>query len=188
MLSRLTREFNKVYLDQSPITGLQSIAATYELPVENLKYIGSNTNPLNSVPIGVYVGALNLESLFINFDQFIKYTGDLGANLKIDYDDQSYIMNSGYLSEYTFGCNVGSIPTINTKWNIYNNFGSGINSPTPFNLEDSKINIINPGDIIVNFDEVSTEKINQMSINIGCTRLPIYDIEKIKLDLDIKLK
>lgn len=187
MLSRYTREFNKVYLDTSPITGLQSIAATYELPVENIKYIGSNKTRLNQAPIGIYVGALNLESLFINHDQFIRYTGDLGANLKIDYDNNSYLMNSGYLSEYNFTCSIGSIPTIATKWNVYNNFGSGINNNSNFILDDSKINIVNPGDIVINFDEIEGEKINDMSINIACTRLPIFDIQK-QTPIDIKLQ
>ena len=187
MLSRYTREFNKIYLDSSPITGVQSIAATYELPVENIKYLGSDKTDLNTAPIGIYVGALNLESLFINKDQFIKYTGDLGANLKIDYDNNSYAMTSGYLSEYNFACSIGSIPTISTRWNIYNNFGSGINDNSSFILDNSKVNIVNPGDIIINFDEIDSEKINDMSINIACTRLPIFDIQR-KTPIDVKLQ
>ena len=66
MLSRFTREFNRVYINDVPVTGAQSISASYDLPIENIKYLGSNNNHLNRVPIGVFIGALNLDSLFIN--------------------------------------------------------------------------------------------------------------------------
>jgi hypothetical protein len=187
MLSRLTKEFNKVYIDSAPLTGLQSIAASYELPYEDLKYLGSNTNNLSRAPIGLYVGALSLDAFLINYDPFIKYTGDIGANLKIDYNDNKFLMNSGYLAEYNFECAIGTIPTIATKWNIYNNFGSGISSSEPFNLDNSQLNIVNPGDISINFNEIENQKINQFSLNIKSSRLPIYDATNIR-PVDVKLQ
>lgn len=187
MLSRYTREFNRIYIDNSPITGAQSIVASYTVPAENLKYLGSNNTPLTTVPIGAYIGAFELETLFINSDPLIKYTGDFGANIKIQYDNNSFVMNSGYLGEYRFSCGIGTIPTISTKWNIYNDFGSGIAANTPFVMDDSNLNIVNPGDIEINFSELETEKINNVGINIKSSRLPIYDATLIR-PVDIKLQ
>lgn len=187
MLSRYTREFNRIFIDNSPVTGAQSIVASYNAPVQNIKYLGSNTNDLNTAPIGLYVGALNLDTLFINYDPFIKYTGDIGANIKIQYDNNTFVMNSGYLGEYSFSCSIGAIPTLSTKWNIYNDFGSGITQNSPFEMDEYKLNIVNPGDIEIDFSELGTEKINNLKIDIKSNRLPIYDVSQVK-PVDVKLQ
>jgi hypothetical protein len=187
MLSRYTREFNRIYIDNTPITGAQSVSASYNIPAETLKYLGSNTTDLTTVPIGFYVGAFNLDTLFINSDPFIKYTGDLGANIKIEYDNNTFAMNSGYLAEYDFSCGIGTIPTISTKWNIYNDFGSGAYPSSPFVFNESNLNIVNPGDIEINFNELDKEKINNLTINIKSSRLPIYDVSKIR-PVEVKLQ
>jgi len=194
MLSRLTREFNNIFIDNTPVTGAQSIVSSYGFPLENVKYIGSNNNDLKNVPVGIYVGALELNSLFLNQDQFIKYTGDFGANLNINYGNNQYVMNSGFLTDYTFTCNVGSIPAIATKWNFYGEFGSGISPKSNFNIDDSKLNIVAPGDIEIGFNDLSTEKINNITLGITCPRLPLFDCTKVKpvevqlqYPLDIKL-
>ena len=187
MLSRYTREFNRIFIDNNPVTGAQSIVASYDAPIEYIKYLGSNTTNLNTTAAGLYVGALNLDCLFINYDPFIKYTGDIGSNIKIQYDNNTFIMNSGYLAEYTFSCAIGTIPTLSTKWNIYNDFGSGISQNTPFSMDEYKLNIINPGDIEVDFNELGTEKINEIKVNIKSNRLPIYEVGQIK-PVDVKLQ
>jgi hypothetical protein len=187
MLSRFTREFNRIYINDVPITGAQSIAASYDLPIENVKYLGCNNNHLNTVPIGMFVGALNLESLFINTDQFIEYTGEKAANLKIQYDKNTFVMNSGYLAEYQFSCGVGTIPNLATKWNFYSDFGNASSSKLPFVMEEGKLNIVNPGDIEINFSELESEKINNLNITIRSNRLPIFDATSIK-PVDVKLQ
>lgn len=187
MLSRLTREFNRIFIDSNPITGVQSISAGYEVPYEDLKYIGSNKNDISKAPIGLYVGALNIDLLLINYDPLIKYTGDFGANLKIDYDNNKFLINSGYLTDYTLNCAIGTVPSVSTKWNIYSDFGSGISSNEQFNLDNEKLNIVGPGDISINFNELEGQKINNFSININSSRLPMYDVSRIK-PIDVKLQ
>jgi len=187
MLSRFTREFNRIYINDTPITGAQSISASYDLPIENIKYLGSNNNHLNIAPIGAFIGALNLETLFINSDQFIQYTGENGVNFKIQYDNNTFGMNSGYMAEYQFSCGVGTIPTLTTKWNFYSDFGNISSPKLPFIMEESKLNIVNPGDIELNFNELEAEKINNLNINIKCNRLPIFDATSVK-PVDVKLQ
>jgi hypothetical protein len=187
MLSRFSREFNRIYINDSPLTGVQSVAASYDLPIENIKYLGSNNNHLNRVPIGMFVGALSLESLFINTDPFIQYTGELGANVKIQYDNNTFGMNSGYMAEYQFSCVVGTIPNLATKWNFYSDFGNISAPKLPFVMDESQLNIVNPGDIELNFNELETEKINNLSISIKCNRLPIFDATSVK-PVDVKLQ
>ena len=187
MLSRFTREFNRIYINDTPVTGAQSIAASYDLPIENVKYLGRNNNHLNTVPIGMFVGALNLDSLFINSDQFIEYTGEKSANLKIQYDTNTFVMNSGYLAEYQFSCGVGTIPNLATKWNFYSDFGNASSSKLPFVMEEGKLNIVNPGDIEINFNELESEKTNNLNITIRSNRLPIFDATSVK-PVDVKLQ
>ena len=187
MLSRFTREFNKVYINDSPVTGAQSISASYDLPIEDVKFLGVNNRHLNRVPIGIFVGALSLESLLINTDPFIQYTGEYGANIKIQYEDNTFVMNSGYMAEYQFSCGVGTIPNIATKWNFYNDFGNISSSKLPFIMDETKLNIVNPGDIEINFNELETEKINNLTVNIKCNRLPIFDATSVK-PVDVKLQ
>jgi len=175
MLSRYTREYNQIFIDSNPITGIQSIASSYESPLENIRYLGQNDNILNNVPIGLFVGAVNLEALLVNSDPFIKYTGELPANIMIQYENNKIIMNSGYLTEYNFDCGIGTIPSVTSKWNIYNEFGSGIANSLPFSIDESRLNIVNPGDIEINFSEIEREKVNNLSINVRSNRLPIYD-------------
>jgi hypothetical protein len=187
MLSRFSREFNRIYINDTPITGAQSVSASYDLPVENLKYLGAGNNHLNRVPIGMFVGALNLESLFINQDQFINYTGEIGANLKIQYDNNTFIMNSGYMAEYQFSCGVGTIPNLATKWNFYSDFGNIPSPKLPFAMDETNLNIVNPGNIEINFNELETEKINNLTISIKSNRLPIFDATSVK-PIDVKLQ
>jgi len=187
MLSRFTREFNRLYLDNQPITGVQTIAASYQSPASPIKYLGNMNKLVEYAPVGPYVGALDVTNIFINYDPYIKYIGKEGANLRIEYGNNQFIMNSGYLADYTFDCSIGSIPTINTKWNIYNDFGSGIAPQLPFNMDETKLNIVNPGDLEVVFSEIGSEKINNLNINIKCTRLPIFDISEIR-PLEVKLQ
>jgi len=187
MLSRFTREFNRVYIDDAPLTGIQSISASYDLPIEELKYLGSNSNHLNRVPIGIFVGALNLESLFINSDQFIQYTGELGANVKVQYDNNTFGMNSGYMAEYNFSCGIGTIPSISTKWNFYSDFGNVSSNILPFTMNENNLNIVNPGDIQIDFNELENEKVNNLVVNIKCNRLPVFDATSVK-PVDVKLQ
>ena len=187
MLSRFTREFNRVYINDVPVTGAQSISASYDLPIENIKYLGSNNNHLNRAPIGIFIGALNLDSLFINNDQFIQYTGELGANLKVQYEDNTFGMNSGYMAEYDFSCGIGTIPILSTKWNFYSDFGNIPSSKLPFPMDETKLNIVNPGDIQIDFNELENEKINNLKVNIKCNRLPIFDATSVK-PVDVKLQ
>ena len=187
MLSRFTREFNRFYLNNNPVTGVQSIASSYQSPAAPIKYLGSTDSIGEFAPVGPYIGALDVTTLFVNSDPYINYIGEEGANLKIEYGKNQFIKNSGYLSDYTFECSIGSIPTINTKWNVYNDFGSGINSPTAFEMDESQLNIVNPGDIEVVFPELETEKINNLTVNIKTTRLPIFDLSQIK-PVEVKLQ
>lgn len=187
MLSRYTRESTRIFLDNQPLTGIQSLSATYNLPYQNIKYLGQNDSVLQDVPVGQYLGAINIESILLNKDQFIKYTGDIASNLKIQYDDNTFVMNNAYLGEYTLNCDLGSVPSISTKWNVYGDFGSGINSPSPFNIDETKLNIINPGDIDINLDELNLEKINNFAVSIRSTRLPIYDATLVR-PVDVKLQ
>ena len=176
-----TRESNKLFIDNSPVTGLQTIQATYNNPYENIKYLGLNNNSVNTVPIGAFIGALNLTNIMINEDQFIKYTGSNGANLLLSYnnDNNKFIMTSGYLANYEIECSVGAIPIITSQWNIYNNFGSGSASVPNFQIDETKLNIVSPGDISINFNDIAEEKINRFKINIKSTRLPIYELGKV---------
>jgi hypothetical protein len=180
MLS-FTRESNKLFIDNVPITGLQTIQASYNNPYQNIKYLGLSDKTVNTVPVGAFIGALNLTNIMINQDQFIKYTGDNGANLLLTYnnDNNKFIMTSGYLANYQIECNVGAIPIITTQWNIYNNFGSGSASVPNFQIDETKLNIISPGDISINFNDIAEEKINKFNINIKSTRLPIYELAKV---------
>lgn len=187
MLSRFTREFNRFYLNNNPITGVQNIASSYQVPVAPIKYLGSASKTAEFAPGGPYIGALDVTTLFINSDPYIDYINEEGANLRIEYGKNQFIMNSGYLSDYTFQCSIGSVPTINTKWNIYTDFGSGISEPLTFNMDESELNIVNPGDIEVVFPELESEKINNLIINIRTTRLPIFDISEIK-PVEVKLQ
>jgi len=187
MLSRYTRESARVLLDNQPITGLQSINSSYNLPFQNIKYLGQNDSLPQDMPIGPYLGAINFESILLNKDQFIKYTGDISADLRIEYDNNAFLMNKGYMAEYTLGCDVGSIPSVNTKWNIYGDFGSGNYQNSPFNIDESKLNIINPGDINISLNELDLEKINSFAVSIRSTRLPIYDATS-RIPVDIKLQ
>jgi len=187
MLSRFTREFNRFYLNNDPITGVQNIASSYQSPAAPIKYLGCTDTTAEFAPVGGYIGALDVTNLFINSDPYINYIGEDGANLRIEYGNNQFIMNSGYLSDYTFECNIGSIPTINAKWNIYSDFGSGISNPLSFTMDESQLNIVNPGDLEIVFPELETEKINNLNLNIKCTRLPIFDVSQIK-PVEVKLQ
>jgi len=186
-LFSFTRESNKLFINNDPITGLQTIQASYNNPYQNLKYLGANDNDIKTIPTNSFIGALNLTNIMINADQLIKYTGDFGGNIILDYDNNQFVMTSGYLANYVIDCDVGAIPIISTDWNVYNDFGSGVAAVPPFDMDETKLNIINPGDISINFNDIAEEKINKFNINIKCTRLPIYQIGQIT-PIDVKLQ
>jgi hypothetical protein len=162
----------QLYLSGVLLSGVTSIDGNCAISESPINIIGKGfVYPIRQQPL---VGNFTIDKYFIGEDILLNYTGDNHMNGSIHYGDKSFGFESGYLTEYSFSANIGSIPTVRASIDAYGNIGSGINASG--NLLHPQVEIANQGSISMNVAGHETNRITDFSYNLRIDRSPVYVI------------
>jgi len=174
-LSRLNKQNLDFYLNQTQVHGVQDIQASYQMPVQHIKYLGMNSSFY--APEGVKAGSLSVTSLLTTTNDFLAYTGEVGVYgfVTKKANPSSNILfgfQSGYLTSYTCGAQIGEVPTVRANFEVYNDAGS-IASAGSFN-QSNAVSLVNSNTIDIGIGDFTTNRVNSFNLNINANRSPAY--------------
>ena len=107
-------------------------------------------------------------------DPILDFTGDKSMRASFNYDDNtSYGFNSGYLTQYSVNCAVGSVPKVNASFSVYDEMKSGINTS---GTTSTSVYIPSQGSISATCDNSSTNRVIGFDYSITPKRKPYYTI------------
>jgi hypothetical protein len=91
-----------------------------------------------------------------------------------NYDNNaSYGFESGYLNSYSVNCAVGSIPTVNSSFSVYDEMRSGANAT---GTTDTSIFVPSQGSITATCDNTTTNRVVGFDYSLEVVRKPYYTL------------
>jgi hypothetical protein len=160
------------YLSGILLSGVTDIAGGYSIEESPINIIGHGyTYPAAQGPM---VGNFSISKYFIGEDPILNYTGNHSISGSINYGDKSFGFESGYLNEYSFSANIGSIPQSQANIVVYGDIGSGIDASG--SNSHPEIQIANQGSISLDVEGYQTNRITSFAYNLRIDRSPVYKI------------
>lgn len=188
-LHRLNRENAYLYLNDKPISGAQSVTASWNSTQTNIKYLGMQQQEVFEKPIGPQVGTCVINSFVVGGDPFINFTGENGVNgfvLDPQSTSQNYSFTSGFLTSYNSRASIDSIPEISTTFSIVGDMGNlPTGAPLTIDLFDtnrSNLNntgvysIADPNRISISLDDANLNRVLNYDLVINVDRNSFYAI------------
>jgi len=162
----------KLFISGIEIPGVTNIDGGYQIEEEPINILGKGFK--YSMRQGPLVGNFNVSKYYIGEETLLNYTGDNPINGSINYGDQSFGFEEGYLTEYSLSFGIGQIPTANASFVVYGDIGDGINDQSDEPHPD--IQIPNQGSIEINISDFSSNRVSDFSYTMRMNRSPIYAI------------
>lgn len=181
-LYKKTKENQYFFIGTGQVFGVQSVDASFQAPVEELKFIGMDECVL--IPNGPNVGNFEVSQFLITDDLFLQYTGEFAISgylvkSKTDYS-QNFSFTSGYLTNYSIQCSIGSIPEVRASIQSFGKIGNIATSDVPGDIANSPtdfdLKIADPGSISINIDDFSTNRVTSFDLSIAAERTPVYEV------------
>lgn len=173
--SRLNKQNLAFYLNQAQVHGIQDIQASYQMPVEHVKFLGMNSSFYT--PEGVKTANLSITSLLTSTNDFYHCTGETGNYGFITKKNNPstnilFGFQSGYLNSYSCGAQIGEIPTVRAGFSIFENAGS-IAPQGNFNSTDLP-SVANTNSIDINIADFSTNRVSSFNLGLSINRTANY--------------
>ena len=163
---------HQFYLSGVQLSGVTAVGGEYSISESPINIIGKGyTFPERTGPM---VGRFSISKYYIGQEPILNYTGDNPLSGSINYDNKSFGFESGYLTDYSINCSIGSIPTASAGISVYGNIGSGIDSSGSNSHPD--IQIPNQGSISLNASGYKSNRITDFSYSLRVDRSPVYKI------------
>jgi hypothetical protein len=175
MFGQITKDENKIFISGQEVLGVDSLDFSYSHSYSPSRFVGlGNSHALVSAPSQK---KLSLSRYLIYKDPLLIYTGDIAMSGSINYNNQAYGFESGFLTEYSINCAVGSVPRLASSVDIYGQMKTGINISGSTAPPD--IYIPTQGSIVISCDNSSTNRVVGFDYAIKIPRNPIYNIGSI---------
>lgn len=174
-LSRLNKQNLAFYLNENQVHGVQDIQASYQMPVDHVKFLGMNSSFY--APDGPKTASLSITSLLTTSNEFYQCTGENGnfGFITKKNNPSSNILfgfQSGYLSSYSCGAQIGEIPTVRSSFSIFQDAGS---IPTQGNFNSTSLpSLANTNSIEVNIGDFTTNRVSSFNLGLNINRNANY--------------
>jgi len=177
MYGRITHPDQLLIINQRVLSGVTNFDGNFDIPYENIDILGGNYIAEIQGELG---REISISRALINKDPLKFLTGESPCSGFVSYKGLSFGFQSGYLTNYSVSCDVGSIAEINTNFVVYGDIGGNIdyNIP-PSNPNDEFIYVANYGNIFVSVNEGSTNRIVGFSYSASCERVPTFVLGNI---------
>ena len=160
------------YLSGILLSGVTDIQGSYSINEEPINIIGQgHTYPVLNDAL---VGDFSVGKYYIGREPLLDYVGDSPISGSVNFNNKSFGFNSGYLTEYSLECSIGSIPRAQASFRIFGNIGSGINASG--DISHPNIQIPNQGSITMNTTGYENNRITNFNYSLSIGRSPVYKI------------
>ena len=181
--SRLNDEVN-VNIAGSELSGISSVDFSYSNTTNILKPLGSKKG-LTTVGGGTQQ-KVSISRHLIYDDPVLDYTGSNSMVGNIRYDGESYSFSSGYLTNYSVNCAVGSVPKVNASFIILDELRSTIEEVADEGSGISNIYIPSQGSISITCDNSTTNRVIGFDYSITANRKPYFSIgQESAVDIEL---
>jgi len=179
-LYKLTRENQHFFINTGEVFGVQNVDGQFENPTTTLEFIGMDNGSM--IPNGPRNGTVDVSQFLITDDTLLQYTGDVGFSgylLKSRSDfTQNFSFKTGFLTSYRVRCSIGTIPEIGATIDSFGKVGNIPTSEVPVDIssapESFDFKVADPGSIVINMDELDTNRCSSFEVSISCPREPHY--------------
>tara|TARA_Y100000004_G_C8949126_1_gene427667 strand:- start:1203 stop:1997 length:795 start_codon:yes stop_codon:yes gene_type:complete len=161
------------YLSTRELSGIESLNIAYQNSQNTSKLVGYKKGATTIQ--GATSQSLTLARNLIYNDPLLEYTGENKiVSGSFNYENNaSYGFNSGYLTEYSVNCAVGSIPKVNTTIAVYDELASGVNLS---GAGAQAIYVPSQGSITATCDNSTTNRVVGFDYSLTVPRKPYYSI------------
>lgn len=160
------------YLSGILLSGVTDIQGSYAINEDPINIIGQgHTYPVMN---GALVGNFSIGKYYIGRDPLLDYIGDSPISGSVNFNNKSFGFSSGYLTEYSLECSIGTIPKAQASIQVFGNIGSGINASGMAKHPD--IQIPNQGSIVLNTTGYENNRITNFNYSLSIGRSPVYKI------------
>jgi hypothetical protein len=175
MFDLLNNYENKVFISGQELLGIENVNISYSNSPSVSRFLGLSTAQ-------TFIGAdsqkqVTFSRYLIYSDPVLSLTGSLPTSGSIHYNGRSYGFNSGFLTEYSVNCSVGTVPNTNATLSVFGEMRSGINHSGLLATPD--IYIPNQGSISLSCDNTTTNRVVGFDYSVKINREPIYKIGSI---------
>ena len=172
MFGLLNNYENKVFISGQELLGVENVNISYSNSPSVTRFLGlSNAQMLVAGDVQKQV---SFSRYLIYNDTILSLTGSSPTSGSINYNGQAYGFNSGFLTEYSVNCAVGSVPSVNAALSVYGEMRSGINQSG--SVAAPTIYIPNQGSISLTCDNSTTNRVVGFDYSVKINREPIYKI------------
>ncbi len=172
MFDQLSNYENKFFISGQEISGTENISISYSNNYTPTRFIGVGT--AHALVASAVDKNISMSRYLIYQDPILNYTGDAPMSGSVNYRNSSYGFTSGYLTEYSVNCAVGTVPNINSSIVVYGEMRTGINQSG--SVAAPTIYIPNQGSISLTADNTTTNRVVGFDYGIKIARTPIYKI------------
>ena len=154
------------------LSGVKSLEISYQNSANVTNPLGYK-NGLTTVG-GPSQQAVSFSRDLIYDDPILDFTGDNVMKGSFNYDNNtSYGFFSGYLTSYSVNCAVGTIPTVNASFSVYDEMRSGINASGE---QTTDIFIPSQGSITATCDKTTSNRVIGFDYSLTSNKIPYYTI------------
>jgi hypothetical protein len=172
MFGLLNNYENKVFISGQELLGVENVNVAYSNSPSVTRFLGfSNAQALIAGDVQKQV---SFSRYLIYDDTILSLTGSSPTSGSINYNGQAYGFNSGFLTEYSVNCAVGSVPSVNAALSVYGDMRSGIDQSG--SVAAPTIYVPNQGSISLTCDNSTTNRVVGFDYSVKINRTPIYKI------------
>ena len=175
MFGLLDNYENKVFISGQELLGVENVNVSYSNSASIARFLGHSIG--HTMTASDAQKQVSFSRYLIYNDPILSLTGSLPTSGSINYNGQAYGFNSGFLTEYSVNCAVGSIPSTNAALSVYGAMQSGINHSG--SVAAPTIYIPNQGSISLTCDNSTTNRVVGFDYSVKINREPIYKIGSI---------
>lgn len=181
--SRLNDEVN-INIAGSELSGISSVDFSYSNTANILKPLGSKKG-LTTVGGGTQQ-KVSISRHLIYDDPVLDYTGASSMIGNIRYNNSSYSFSSGYLTNYSVNCAVGSVPKVNASLIVLDELTSSSQESSEVGSSISNIYIPSQGSISITCDNSTTNRVIGFDYSITANRKPHFSIgQESAVDIEL---
>lgn len=163
----------RFFADGYELSGIENVSFSYNATPNIIKPLGTKDGlTTHSGPIQQ---TMSLSRVLTYNDPVFSYTGEGSLSGRIYYEDDYSYFNSGYLTDYSMNCAVGSVPRVSCNFQIADEIKKFDNqtsedAPLPELKEHPPIDIPTQGSILIECDNFQTNRVVGFDYGIKCGR------------------
>lgn len=189
---KLSKENQRLFLNNDEVMGAQTAQLSINNPRNPVSFLGMSN--VNTIINGQPIATVAIQSLLVNSDNLINFTGSNGADGYIVSSQNIFknrvhiVFRSSYMTNYSLRYSDGQVPTIDSSFSCFDS--AGVIRAEDFTTYKTNTGILNStpnynwaipsrGSISLSLAEFTTNRLTSFELNLSMTRNPQYAMGRI---------